>query len=84
MFTYAATMDLQIIRALFRDCRKAIDVLAEEKNEALRKEITQALTKMPPLQISPKTGRLQEWIEDYDEPEPGHRHISPPLRRLSR
>jgi alpha-L-fucosidase 2 len=31
---------------------------------------------LAPLQISPKTGRLQEWIEDYDEPEPGHRHMS--------
>ncbi|MGI6083799.1 MAG: glycosyl hydrolase family 95 catalytic domain-containing protein, partial [Limnochordia bacterium] len=76
MFTYAATMDLQITRALFRDCLKAIDVLGNGDNESLRKEITQALDKLPPLQISPETGRLQEWIEDYDEPEPGHRHIS--------
>ncbi len=28
------------------------------------------------MQISKKTGRLQEWVEDYDEPEPGHRHMS--------
>jgi alpha-L-fucosidase 2 len=24
-----------------------------------------------------KHGQLQEWQQDYDEPEPGHRHISP-------
>jgi alpha-L-fucosidase 2 len=23
-----------------------------------------------------KHGQLQEWLEDYDEPQPGHRHIS--------
>jgi alpha-L-fucosidase 2 len=34
------------------------------------------LGRLAPLQISEKSGRLQEWIEDYDEPEPGHRHMS--------
>jgi alpha-L-fucosidase 2 len=28
------------------------------------------------LKISAKSGRLQEWVEDYDEPEPKHRHVS--------
>jgi alpha-L-fucosidase 2 len=31
---------------------------------------------LAPGQMSPKTGRLQEWIEDYAECEPGHRHMS--------
>ncbi|MGB9595914.1 MAG: glycosyl hydrolase family 95 catalytic domain-containing protein, partial [Candidatus Poribacteria bacterium] len=39
-------------------------------------ELESALERLAPLQISKKTGRLQEWIEDYDEPEPGHRHMS--------
>ena len=30
---------------------------------------------MPELQIG-KYGQIQEWSEDYDEVEPGHRHIS--------
>jgi alpha-L-fucosidase 2 len=30
---------------------------------------------LPKLQIG-KHGQLQEWLEDYDEPDPGHRHIS--------
>jgi alpha-L-fucosidase 2 len=29
-----------------------------------------------PVQISPRTGKIQEWIEDYKEPELGHRHLS--------
>ena len=40
------------------------------------RELEAALQKLAPLQISPKTGRLQEWVEDYAEPEPGHRHTS--------
>jgi alpha-L-fucosidase 2 len=39
-------------------------------------EVKQALSLLQPLQISPRDGRLQEWPEDFDEPEPGHRHIS--------
>jgi alpha-L-fucosidase 2 len=29
-----------------------------------------------PVRISPQTGKIQEWIEDYKEPELGHRHLS--------
>ncbi|MGI6610093.1 MAG: glycosyl hydrolase family 95 catalytic domain-containing protein [Limnochordia bacterium] len=76
MFTYAATMDLQIIHDLFRSCLGALDILGGSDWDSLREQLHQALAKLPPLQVSAKTGRLQEWIEDYDEPEPGHRHIS--------
>ncbi len=74
MFTYAATMDLHIIRELFTNCIEACEILGID--EAFRTELKDALARLAPLQISPKTGRLQEWIEDYDEPEPGHRHMS--------
>ncbi|MBI5707366.1 MAG: glycoside hydrolase family 95 protein [Armatimonadetes bacterium] len=79
MFTYAATMDLEIAHDLFTNCIKAIDELAKNRagfDKDLRKELLSALRQLAPLQISPKTGRLQEWVEDYDEPEPGHRHMS--------
>ena len=42
----------------------------------LRTRLEGALARLPPLQISAATGRLQEWIEDYKEVEPGHRHMS--------
>ncbi|HEX72072.1 MAG TPA: glycoside hydrolase family 95 protein [Candidatus Hydrogenedentes bacterium] len=74
MFTYAATMDLMIIHDLFTNCIEAATLL--DTDAAFREELRQALDRLPPLQISPKTRRLQEWIEDYDEPEPGHRHMS--------
>jgi len=74
MFTYAATMDLEIVRELLRGCVEASRIL--EVDVAFRGRMEEALTRLAPLQISEKTGRLQEWIEDYDEPEPGHRHMS--------
>ena len=74
LFTYAATMDLEIIHELFKNCIACIDALGEDIE--FRRELTTALERLAPLQISEKTGRLQEWAFDYDEPEPGHRHMS--------
>lgn len=74
LFTYAATMDLEIIYELFTNCIACLDVLGEDPE--FRAELVSALERLAPLQISEKTGRLQEWVFDYDEPEPGHRHMS--------
>lgn len=73
-FTYAATMDLEIIQDVFT---KTIAAAKELKVDAeFQAALQKTLTRLPPLQISQSTGRLQEWIEDYQEPEPDHRHIS--------
>jgi alpha-L-fucosidase 2 len=74
MFTYGSTMDLEILHDLFTNCIQAATILDVDRE--FRQRLATALEKLTPLQISPKTGRLQEWIEDYDEPEPGHRHVS--------
>ncbi|MBN1291796.1 MAG: glycoside hydrolase family 95 protein [Candidatus Latescibacteria bacterium] len=76
MFTYGATMDLLIIHDLFTNCIEAIDIMGDTSESAFRNELKTALERLVPLQISPRTGCLQEWIEDYNEPEPGHRHMS--------
>jgi alpha-L-fucosidase 2 len=79
VFTYAATMDLMIVHDLLNHCVQAIDALGGPKGKfepAFRGELTHALARLAPLQISPKDGRLQEWVEDYAEREPGHRHMS--------
>ncbi len=77
-FTYAATMDLEIIYDLFHNCLEANAVLGPDGkfDTEFRDQLKSALSRLAPLQISPKTGRLQEWVEDYEEPEPGHRHMS--------
>jgi len=75
--TYATTMDLMIVRDLFQNCLAAAEVLGGKKFEPkFCQEVRHALDRLAPLQISPKTGRLQEWVEDYAETEPGHRHMS--------
>ncbi len=78
MFTYAATMDLEILHDLFANCIEANRILGPDGrfDSAFRERVESARRRLPPLQVSPRTGRLQEWIEDYDEPEPGHRHMS--------
>ena len=75
MFTYAATMDIAICRDLLQNCVSASKVLGTDGEFRARCEA--ALLRLPPLKISPRTGKLMEWVEDYDEPEPQHRHVSP-------
>ncbi|MEO6288200.1 MAG: glycoside hydrolase family 95 protein [Dyadobacter sp.] len=78
-FTYGATMDTQICRELFTNCLRAIQELSEPGKPVeaeFKRELEVALTKLAPVQISKRTGGIQEWIEDYKEPELGHRHIS--------
>ncbi|MDD4245839.1 MAG: glycoside hydrolase family 95 protein [Dysgonamonadaceae bacterium] len=67
------TMDVQIVNELFSNLLKASEILQIE-NETTA-QIKEALPKLPPMQISPE-GYLQEWMEDYKEYEPQHRHVS--------
>ena len=74
MFAYSAAMDAQIIRELFSKTAFACALLGREWEFA--KALEGALSKLPPLRISEKCGTICEWIKDYEECEPGHRHIS--------
>ncbi len=70
---YGSSMDNQIMHALFTACIEA-EVLLNEDSQ-FREELETALGSLMPPQIG-KHGRLLEWSEDYEEKEPGHRHIS--------
>lgn len=72
--TYAPTMDIEIIHALFTRVISASEILGIDKE--FKAKVEAALEKLPPLQISKRYGTIQEWIEDYEEAEPGHRHVS--------
>ena len=74
MFAYSAAMDAQIIRELFSKTAFACALFGRECEFA--KALEGALSKLPPLRISEKCGTICEWIKDYEECEPGHRHIS--------
>jgi alpha-L-fucosidase 2 len=69
----APTMDLEITRALFGRVIEAARTLGIDAEFSRR--LVGARDRLPPLKIG-KHGQLQEWLEDYDEPDPGHRHIS--------
>lgn len=71
--TYAATIDILITRALFENCIAAGDVL--NIDDEFIEELKNALEKLPPVRIG-KDGTIMEWIKDYEEAEPGHRHMS--------
>jgi alpha-L-fucosidase 2 len=72
--TYGATMDLEIIHDLLTNCIEATQVLGIDAD--FRAECQSTLSRLAPLQISPKNGRLQEWIADYADADPHHRHSS--------
>ena len=74
VFTYGATMDLEIIHNLLTNCIDASKIL--NTDVTFRKECEATLKKLPEIRISEKTGRILEWAEDYEEVEPHHRHTS--------
>jgi alpha-L-fucosidase 2 len=73
-FTYGATMDLEIIHDLLTNCVEASTTLNVDPD--FRKECQTALANLAPIRISPDTGRILEWIKDYKETDPHHRHTS--------
>lgn len=68
-----STMDQMLVRELFEFCLKSASLL--NTDEALQEKLREAIAKLPPLQIGRK-GQLQEWLEDYTEGQPEHRHLS--------
>lgn len=67
------TMDVQIVNELFTNILSAAEILGIEDETTA--SIRETLPKLPPMQISPE-GYLQEWLEDYKETDPKHRHVS--------
>jgi alpha-L-fucosidase 2 len=67
------SMDTQIAYALFSRVIEAGQLLNVDADFC--KRLAAARDRLAPMKIG-KHGQLQEWLEDYDEPQPGHRHIS--------
>lgn len=66
------TMDTQIIRELFTNTAEAARKLGDT---TFADKLDKARARLAPTQIG-KHGQVMEWLEDYDEPEPRHRHVS--------
>ena len=70
---FGPSMDMQIIHDLFSHCLEAGQLLGIDTE--FRARLEKARSRLAPPQIG-RHGQLQEWLEDFDEPEPGHRHLS--------
>lgn len=68
-----STMDIAMIRDLWMNIIEASKVL--DQDTSFSSELEEAMKHFPEYQIG-SYGQLQEWIEDYEEFEPGHRHQS--------
>jgi alpha-L-fucosidase 2 len=68
------TIDLQLLRELFANTYRASVALGEDAD--LRDRLVAARARLAPTQVAPG-GYVQEWLEDYAEVDPHHRHLSP-------
>ena len=68
-----ATFDMQVLRYLFNTTIASARALGID--EEFSAELRRARDRLVPTRIGPD-GRVLEWIEPYEEPEPDHRHIS--------
>jgi alpha-L-fucosidase 2 len=79
------TCDRAFVYALYSMCIEASKQLATDDDR--RQRLEEARAKLPPYQIG-RHGQLQEWLEDFEDAEPNHRHTSHlvglyPLQQIS-
>ncbi len=69
----APTMSQEIVHDLLTNVVRTSEILAIEPE--FRARAAGALERLAPLRIG-KHGQIEEWSQDFDEPDPGHRHMS--------
>lgn len=72
----APTVDNGILTEVFRAILNAGDALGIDGSDERMSQASEYLNKTRPPQISESLGSIMEWRRDYEEPEPGHRHVS--------
>ena len=68
------TMDNQLVFDLFTNTEAAAHIL-NGKDEQFCDTIRSLKKQLPPMQVG-QYGQLQEWFEDWDNPNDHHRHLS--------
>ncbi len=71
--TLSCAMDLELIREVFTNFQKTCAAL--QISDSLLSEIEERMGKLAEFQVGSK-GQLLEWNKEFEETEPGHRHIS--------
>jgi alpha-L-fucosidase 2 len=67
------TCDRTFVDALYSMCIEASKTLSIDAD--FRQRVEAARAKLPPYQVG-RHGQLQEWLEDFEDAEPNHRHTS--------
>lgn len=68
------TCDRELVYGLFSSCMDASQILGRDAE--FRAKLETARAKLSPLKVG-KHGQVQEWLEDFEEADPGQRHTSP-------
>lgn len=71
--TMGPAMDQQIVYDLFSNCIEAGEILSIDSE--FTRQVKAARGKLAGPKIG-SDGRLLEWNHEFEEPEPGHRHVS--------
>ena len=71
--TAGPAMDNQILNVLFSQFIRASELL--HRDEGFREEVRGIKKRLPRTAIG-RYGQIMEWRNDYEEVEPGHRHVS--------
>ena len=69
----APAMSQEIVWDVLTNCISAAEILGTEPE--FRARAATARERLLPLRIG-KHGQIVEWSQDFDEPDPGHRHMS--------
>jgi len=68
-----ATSDMQLLRYLFKACIESSKILGID--EVFRAELSEKVARLAPTRIG-SDGRVMEWLEEYPEVDPHHRHTA--------
>jgi alpha-L-fucosidase 2 len=67
------TIDMQLLRYLFDACIESSRILGVDAE--FRRELIEKRSRLAPTRVG-SDGRVMEWLEEYEEAEPTHRHLS--------
>jgi glycoside hydrolase family 95 protein len=67
------TCDRVLVYEIFQACLQATRIL--DTDHEFGKQLEEALAKLPPIRLR-ANGAVREWMEDYEEAQPNHRHTT--------
>jgi alpha-L-fucosidase 2 len=77
-FDMGPTCDIEILNELFTNYLRAVATLTNATTDSsFLSRVRETQARLPPYRYSTRyPGTLQEWMQDYEQAEPGHRHVS--------